>query len=140
MSCPHGIGMGAAACILCASQLSEVAFIRVIGGLPIHVVTPAGIATGLVEAYLQEPGPLGSLSRAHLRRSTGKERSSKSRNLLPFPLPTRVGAAVLSRGDAFADATACSNSRSTREWRSEGYLGLDIDFDIFWILIFTIRL
>ena len=102
------------------SCVTEGDYIEVLSGLPIHDVTPAGIATGLVEAYLQEPGALGSLSRSHLRRSTGKERSGRSRDLLPIPLPAHVRAAVLSRDDAIADATTCSNSRANRKWRSLG--------------------
>ena len=112
----HGVSPGD----LDPSCLTEDAFIQVLSGLPIHDVTPAGSATGLVEAYLQEPGPLGSLSRSHLRRSTGKERSRRSRDLLPLPLPTHIRAAVLSRDDAIADATTCPNSRSNRKWRSLG--------------------
>ena len=63
-------------------------------------------------------------------------------------MPTDIRAAVLSRGDAIAEATTCSNSRSNRKWRSlgialwsfliicslnfnwfgQGYLGLDTNF------------
>ena len=102
------------------SCLTDDAYTQVLSGLPIHDVTPAGIATGLVEAYLQEPGALGSLSRPHLRRSTGKERRGRSRDLLPIPLPAHIRAAVLSRDDVIADATTRSNSRSNRKRRSLG--------------------
>ena len=100
-------------------------------------------------SYLQEPEPLGAVSRSHLRRSSGKERSPRSRDLLPLLLPSHVRAAVVSHGDAIAEATAHSSSRFNRKWRGlgiglwvflvicsmnlnwfgQGYLGLESSFD-----------
>ena len=102
------------------SGMTEDEYTEMLRGLPIHGVTPAGVATGLIEAYLHEPGALGSLSRSHLRRSSGEVRSGRSRDLLPLPLPSHVRTAVLSRDDAIADATSSSNSRANRKWRHLG--------------------
>ena len=68
---------------------SVVHYVSFLSKVPVFGLTAAQMGLSLVESSLAEPGSLGTLSHAHIRRSTGAERSGDHlrKDLLPLPLP-----------------------------------------------------
>ena len=93
-------------------------YAEVVQGLPIHDVTASQLSTGLVEAFLHEPGSLGQLSRSALHRLSGKEWYSPQKEFLPLPLPNGVRNVVLDRGRLIDIATEKHNALGKRTWRT----------------------